>query len=493
MISLETGTVIAGGYRLERLLARGGMGSVWVARHLRLDVDVAIKFMTTEYAASSEARARFEREAKASAQLKSPNVVQVHDYGVEGETPYIVMELLEGEDLNARLERVGRLSLQATYTIIDQVCKALRRSHEVGLVHRDLKPANIFLTTHLGEEIVKVLDFGIAKAISVSGPVQAGKATRTGTLIGSPHYMSPEQIRRSKQVDHRSDLWSLGVITFQCLTGRLPFSGEEFAEVLVEVCSDPIPPPSSFAPDLPSDVDRFIERALTRDIDQRFQSARELAEALQAIAAPGTVRGSAAELAARGSAQEIAAAPPNARSPHASGGFTPVPVTFAMGESSAPSHAASPGHVAVGVTPTPRLLQPSSSTLAPSGGTLATPPGRGRSIGLLVGAASLVLALGLTVFFVARRAPSTVPSAAAAPTTLAVGSATPPLDPSASREKMGAAIATAAEPAMTAPSAPASAADLPTPAATAASAPSAGPRKRPGVTKKRSADPLDSR
>jgi hypothetical protein len=466
MIALEIGTVIAGGYRLDRQLARGGMGSLWIARHLRLDVDVAIKFMTSEYAASPEARARFEREARASAQLKSPNVVQVHDYGVEGDTPYIVMELLEGEDLNARLARVGRLSIAATATLVDQVCKALRRSHEVGLVHRDLKPANIFLTTHLGEEIVKVLDFGIAKAI---GPTQAGSATRTGTLIGSPHYMSPEQIRRSKQVDQRSDLWSLGVISFQCLSGRLPFSGEEFAEVLVEVCSDPIPLASSFAPDLPSEVDRLIERALTRDVEKRYQSARELADAFLAFASPGALRGSAAEIAP----------PPPARASHASGGFTPVPVTFAMGAAGATSAApiAPPIEGVRAAAPALSPHQLSLNTLAPASGTSATPPSRGRRVGLVVGAASLLVALGSTIFLLARRAPSSsVPAApvASSPPSYEAPSAAPTVTPLASATGMATA----------------------SPSATAAAVkpqPTSAPRKRPGTSKKSGEDPLDSR
>src|SRR3954470_20788630 len=136
--ALYEGSIIAGKYRLERALARGGMGAVWVARHLQLDLDVAIKFMASEFTTSAEARTRFEREAKASAQLKIPNVVQVQDYGIEDDTPYMVMELLEGEDLQGRLGREGRLAPAATLTIIEQVCRALRRAHEMGFVHRDL-------------------------------------------------------------------------------------------------------------------------------------------------------------------------------------------------------------------------------------------------------------------------------------------------------------------------------------------------------------------
>ncbi|CAN97890.1 Protein kinase [Sorangium cellulosum So ce56] len=278
MLSLEAGSVVGGKYRLERPLAGGAMGFLWVARHLQLDVEVALKFMMPQHADSPVARARFEREAKASAQLRTPNVVHVYDYGLEGDTPYLAMELLEGEDLAAYLARHGRLEPEELLGIVSQVCKALRRAHEVGLIHRDLKPANIFLARQ-GEEVVKILDFGVAKAI---GTGLAADATKTGTLIGSPHYMSPEQVRRSKTIDFRSDLWSLGVIIFQCLTGQLPFPGEELGDVLVEICTGDIPVASQLAPNLWPELDRFLERALKREPAERFQSASELARAFAA-------------------------------------------------------------------------------------------------------------------------------------------------------------------------------------------------------------------
>lgn len=281
----EAGTIVAGRYRLERELAQGGMGSIWVARHLRLDVDVALKFMAPEFADSPELRARFEREAKAAALLKSPHAVQVHDYGIDGGAPYIVMELLEGEDLAARLAREGRLSLAATRRIVEDVGKALRRAHEVGLIHRDMKPANIFLARQAGDEVVKILDFGIAKTTGVIGGDQA---TRADALLGSPSYMSPEQVRSSARVDHRTDLWSLGVIAFRCLTGRLPFPEGELGDVFVSICTAPIPRPSEVAPDLGPDVDRFFARALARPVEQRFQSVSEFIEAFAALPGAGS-------------------------------------------------------------------------------------------------------------------------------------------------------------------------------------------------------------
>ena len=215
------------------------MGSVWIARHLQLDIDVAVKFMTPEAATSANARMRFEREAKAAAKLKSAHIVQILDYGVEGETLYIVMDLLLGEDLATRICRLGRLPLPAVASILGQACEGLTLAHDAGIVHRDLKPANLFLAREGRTEVVKVLDFGIAKAPATA----ASDSTRTGSLIGSPNYMSPEQIVDSKAVDWRSDIWALGVIAFECLVGREPFGGTEVGAILVGVCHafDPAP------------------------------------------------------------------------------------------------------------------------------------------------------------------------------------------------------------------------------------------------------------
>jgi serine/threonine-protein kinase len=285
VINPAKGVIVAKRYELSRPLARGGMGSVWVARHRDLDVDVTIKFMGPALVASGEARMRFEREARVAARLDSQHVVHVQDYGVEDETPYLVMELLKGESLSARLARDGTLTLRAATPLLVQMCKALKTAHDAGLVHRDLKPGNVFLARKDEDEVVKILDFGIAKAGDLG---DATASTESGVLMGSVHYMSPEQIRNSRAVDHRSDLWSIGVILYRVLGGRLPFPGDKVGDVLVRVCTEPFPPLSSLVHDLPPAIDAFFERTLNRDPQKRFQTATELAAAFDAMAIEST-------------------------------------------------------------------------------------------------------------------------------------------------------------------------------------------------------------
>ncbi len=278
--TISAGRVVGGKYRLEALLSSGGMGSLWVAVHESLDVHVAVKFMITR-PSDRVGRARFEREAKASALVRSPHVVQVLDYGTAGDVPFLVMELLEGEDLATRLERVGRLPVVAVATIAIQVCKALRVAHEASIVHRDLKPANVFLCNAKDEDVVKLLDFGLAKSL---GRPLVDDLTTADTVLGSPRYMSPEHLRGAREVDHRSDLWSMGVILFRALTGTVPFTGTMVGDLIVKICTDPIPIVSQVAPDLGADFDPFFARAFARDPTERFQSARELSDAFCAIA-----------------------------------------------------------------------------------------------------------------------------------------------------------------------------------------------------------------
>lgn len=272
---LGPGTVLGGKYKLVQALASGGMGCIWSARHATLNTQLAIKFILPTHAASDELRGRFELEAVASASISSAHVVHVSDYGVEDDTPYLVMDLLKGENLATRLKREKRLSLKATCKILIQVAKGLRRAHEAGIIHRDLKPANIFLAKDMDEEVVKILDFGIAKLAS-SNDIDR---TLTGELVGSPLYMSPEQMLQSKDIDHRSDLWSLAVIVFRAITGVNPFAGDDSGFIMLSVLGDRIPVPSEIDPSLPPALDAFFLRAFERSPSKRYQSTREMADA----------------------------------------------------------------------------------------------------------------------------------------------------------------------------------------------------------------------
>jgi serine/threonine protein kinase len=278
-IQLVENSVVAGRFRLNKMIGRGGMGSVWQATHLGLDIPCAVKFMEGEFSKSTEAQQRFEREAKAAAQLRSPHVVQVLDHGVCEETPYIAMELLDGEDLGKRIQKLGKIHPRDLNVIITQVCRALTKAHSLGIVHRDLKPDNIFLVRDDDREIAKVLDFGIAKSAMSA---LEGSNTKTGAMLGTPYYMSPEQAQGVKSVDYRSDLWSLAVIVYQCVTGRLPFESEALGDLLMKIIVQPLPVPSQVA-EVSAGFDGWWARAASRDPAARFQSAKEFAESLMMV------------------------------------------------------------------------------------------------------------------------------------------------------------------------------------------------------------------
>jgi len=287
--------LVAAKYEVVRLIGRGGMGSVWEGRHQSLGARVAIKFIDAEHAESDEARARFVTEARAAATIQSKHAIQIFDHGLTDDgRPYIVMELLTGEALDKRIERLGAISLVETARIVQQVCRALQRAHDAGIIHRDLKPENVFLVRAPDDddEIAKVLDFGIAKIKPPPGAEGLTSSTRTGAVLGTPYYMSPEQARGLRELDHRTDLWSLGVIAYKCVTGVLPFDGESVGDLLVKICTAPLPKASALVPGLPPAFDAWFSRALEREIPRRFGSASELASALAAAAGLPSARGS---------------------------------------------------------------------------------------------------------------------------------------------------------------------------------------------------------
>jgi eukaryotic-like serine/threonine-protein kinase len=280
--SWTPGTVIGGRYRLIGHLASGGMADVWRAVDTQLEVPVAVKLMGSDYLGSPEARVRFEREAKAAARLRTPHVVGIQGYGVDGNTPYIAMELLDGEDLDSRLQRRGRLPLLEAAELLRQAARGLGMAHAGGIVHRDLKPSNVFIANVDGQEVVKILDFGIAKATAEFKATAS--LTRTGQLIGTLHYMSPEQAIGDRSIDHRSDLWSLAMILYRVVTGREAVECDDLAEGLNIIIAGKVPAATSVAPDLPPALDAFFARAFSFSRDVRFQAATDLANEFSHIA-----------------------------------------------------------------------------------------------------------------------------------------------------------------------------------------------------------------
>ncbi len=280
-LRFNTGQVVAGKYMIERQIGAGGMGIVAVATHLTLGQRVAIKFLNKDAMESPDIIARFEREAKACVQLKSEHVARVIDVGtMEHGAPFMVMEYLEGKDLSSLLEEGQSLPPGIAVDYLLQACEAIAEAHRLGIVHRDLKPANLFLTQRVdGRALIKVLDFGISKVQAES--IQDTKLTSTTAIIGSPSYMSPEQLRASRDVDQRGDIWSLGVILFELLTNTLPFISTNVMELCMKVATEPVPRAETRRADLPTILCDVVARCLEKDPAQRFQSVSELVLALE--------------------------------------------------------------------------------------------------------------------------------------------------------------------------------------------------------------------
>ena len=278
ILPVQPGDVIAGKYRVERVLGRGGMSVVVGARHATLDQAVAIKFQTSAPAGRDDAVGRFLREARAAARIESDHVCRVFDVGLlDSGIPYMVMEHLDGRDLEAELLSRGVLPIVEAVDYTLQVLDAIAAAHAMGIVHRDLKPGNLFITLRPDRtRRIKVLDFGISKAERG----RDAKLTDTISLVGTPAYMSPEQIRNSKKIDARTDIWSLGVILFELLTGQGPFLGDEIGEILDNVLNTPPRSILALRPDLPPELAAVVDRCLDKKRDARFASAGQLARAL---------------------------------------------------------------------------------------------------------------------------------------------------------------------------------------------------------------------
>jgi len=277
----EPGTLLAGKYRVDRVLGQGGMGVVVAATHVYLAQRVALKFLLPQFLHDQTTVERFLREARASAALRGEHVCRVFDVGtLETGSPYIVMELLDGSDLATVLAAQGRMSVELASQHVLQACTGLAEAHGLGIVHRDLKPANLFVTHRPdGTSQVKVLDFGIAKA--QHDP--AFHLTQTAAVMGSPGYMSPEQLRSSRAADVRSDIWALGVILYELVSGRPPFVAESITELALRVAMDPLPP---LTVAVAGGFDAVITRCLEKDPARRFPDVASLAQALAPFAGP---------------------------------------------------------------------------------------------------------------------------------------------------------------------------------------------------------------
>jgi serine/threonine protein kinase len=455
------GTVIAGKYRLDGMIGRGGMGSVWSTMHLGLGQRVAVKLIAKRYAGSREARQRFDLEAKAVAQLRSRYVVQVFDNGeTEDGTPYIVMELLDGESLDHRIDRRGPVPLDQTVRIISQVGKALNKAHGLGIVHRDLKPENVFLARSDEDdagEIAKVLDFGIAKIKTTD---TGGSATRTGTVLGTPLFMSPEQARGLKSVDHRTDIYSLGMVAFTMLTGRTAFSGESFGDILVAICTQPLPSLRTYAPMLPASVDAWMQRACAKEPGERFAGVEQMVDAFYVAA--GITRPRSPN-AATGPVNE----PSHARIPNEGGGSrVAVSPTHIMTQAS--SGGISDQHSSGGISgqrqPPNVPDRRTTAAVSVTGDELAVTgddiPKRSLALPAIIGFAALALG-GVGAFVVLGRsaessqpskgeagAPTLVASVATPTASVSSGSVTPPPKASAEASKVDDSPASTAAKAM---------------------------------------------
>jgi serine/threonine protein kinase len=275
------GDVLAGKYRVERLIAQGGMGAVFAAQHTILNQRVALKLLLGELRESQEAAARFLNEARAAAQIRGEHVARVLDVGqLPDGTPFMVLEYLEGSDLASLLAQRGALAVTEVADYALQALDALAQAHAAGIVHRDLKPANLFLARrHDGTSVIKVLDFGISKNLAPLGETPRG-LTQTRALMGSPEYMSPEQLRTPRAVDTRTDIWSLGVILYELLTGKTPFEGPSVSELFVQILEATPLAVHELRADVPAELEAAIARCMSRDPGARFATVQDLAAAL---------------------------------------------------------------------------------------------------------------------------------------------------------------------------------------------------------------------
>jgi serine/threonine protein kinase len=427
------GSIIAGRYAIVRLLGRGGMGAVYEARNTVTGRAVALKIPRDDLARDEAFRGRFLREARAASALSHPNVIDVLDIAVDAdETPVLVMELLQGAALSDLLAQQGKLPLGEAAACLVPIFDALAAAHDKGIIHRDLKPENIFIAEQVGgQRVPKLLDFGIAKLSEGSAVGASASATATGAMLGTPYYMAPEQVSGRRDLDQRADVWAAGAVAYECLSGRRPFSGDNFGQIFVGILQTEPTRLAELVPDLPPEIDACVHHALSRDRDARASTVHELRDALAAHATP----------LYPGALSASYRPPPGAR--------TPIVITSPASAISG-AGAATEGMAATVAAPSdppappdPRtdptlaVLEPKLPVLAKSTGTLSgssteapTLPRRKRRTALA--AAAALLAISAAVFFAAGFRLSSnempAPSPAALPSTplLTVTASAPP-------------------------------------------------------------------
>jgi len=289
-LPVTIGEIVANKYRIDRLIGTGGMGIVVAAFHLELEQPVAIKFLNAEAGARADANERFRREARAAARIRSEHVARVLDIELlDNHIPYMVMELLEGHDLERELEETGPLPIGLAAEYLLQAIDAIAEAHATGVVHRDLKPTNLFMARRPdGSRLIKVLDFGISKLVG-AGSGRNAALTRSASIFGSPLYMAPEQMRSAKDVDARADIWSLGAILYELVSGRPPFLADSMPALCVAILNDTPQSLCALAPSTPPELDAVVFKCLAREVSDRFDSVADLAEALVPFAPGGRV------------------------------------------------------------------------------------------------------------------------------------------------------------------------------------------------------------
>ncbi|MDI1475195.1 serine/threonine-protein kinase [Polyangium sp. y55x31] len=420
--------LIGGRYRIERRLGAGGMGAVYEATDTQGGARVAVKVVTAEVARNEVLLGRFEREVRAARGLDTPHVVRAIDAGrdVYSGLPFLVMEVLEGEDVRALFKRLGPIRPDLAVRIVSQACRGLGVAHAQRIVHRDVKPANLFLARGpgLGERTVKILDFGIAKlAPDPESLAEAGELTsltQTGSMLGSPLYMAPEQARGHKQIDGRADLWSLGVVLYQALTGVTPHQDSgALGDLIISICTEPAERVERLAPWVPPEVAAVVHRALDLDPTQRFQSAGEMHAALAALLPPGEANAAIHERMLvplpEPERARLSVAP---RPPTGAATLSEPPPRLGAPPGQAPGASAAGSHTmadpptqrwsgaALGISAeTPAAMQIGAPSSAPTAITQATPPKRSSGALVFVAMAALALVVGGSVAFVGLRSP----------------------------------------------------------------------------------------